>query len=844
MRISRLGSIPRLSRRALGRLLDKRACVSQAIGRVMDHGDKSTIKLDEIIWRRDRVTVKGSTRNTHVTIGLAGMASYPALAAAPGTCQYPLAAFEVVVPRTDRRARLEVRCEGDTSEPSVVAEFFPPAPSVEACVRIAALPRTIVFALSYWREVVGFLKTGDPALSVVLRDTFGLDGVTTPAPVVPATLFSSEGRQERAAKARVTIIVPIHNAASRLRRLLERLTRGIDVDHRILLVDDASTDPDIPPILNEFLERTPTSTRVTFETNRGFVAAVNHGLSVARETGSHAIILNSDTLPPTRPWVGRLLAPILNDDTVASVTPLSNTAEIASVPAPGIVSDMTGAMVDALDLAADRFGATARAVNIPTGIGFAMAMNARYLEKLGGFDPVFGRGYGEEVDWCQRARAAGGRHVLATSVFVGHDGGASFGPEKRARIDAAARIISARYPAYDRDVRDWSVAAPHAPQRAALSLAWLGAVVTKPVPIFVGHVLGGGAELALQREIKTTLASGAPGVVVLRLGGEVETRLEIVGQAFRHDLRVPETGLLHALLEPLRRRSVIYSCAVGARNPAEVPRLLLDLASGRDASLELRVHDYFMISPSYCLLNAGGCFSGVPDSRTEDPAHRSNEINGGIGPSLAQWQARWADVIRRADSITAYSRSSADILATAYPVAAGKTAVIPHDMSGLPPTPMKPGGQSIGVLGGINAAKGAEVLIRLARHFRRTDSNRRLVIVGELDPDFSLPAPHRITGRYTPADISRIAAQNDVGLWLIPSVWPETFSFTTREALATGLPVLTFGLGAQGEAARAAPNGKVLRIQPDEIASLAREIERAFSEAARPQVVRRSRSAA
>jgi glycosyltransferase involved in cell wall biosynthesis len=43
----------------------------------------------------------------------------------------------------------------------------------------------------------------------------------------------------------------------------------------------------------------------------------------------------------------------------------------------------------------------------------------------------------------------------------------------------------------------------------------------------------------------------------------------------------------------------------------------------------------------------------------------------------------------------------------------------------------------------------------------------------------------------------------------MPSVWPETYSFATREALATGLPVFAFDIGAQGEAVRARPMAPV-----------------------------------
>ena len=101
----------------------------------------------------------------------------------------------------------------------------------------------------------------------------------------------------------------------------------------------------------------------------------------------------------------------------------------------------------------------------------------------------------------------------------------------------------------------------------------------------------------------------------------------------------------------------------------------------------------------------------------------------------------------------------------------------------------------------------------------------RIVVVGELDPNYRLAEPHRVLGRYVRSDISELARQNGIGLWLIPSVCPETFSFTTREALATGLPVLTFDLGAQAEAVRGAPNGMVLTSDPDDIPALFHLIE-------------------
>ena len=77
-------------------------------------------------------------------------------------------------------------------------------------------------------------------------------------------------------------------------------------------------------------------------------------------------------------------------------------------------------------------------------------------------------------------------------------------------------------------------------------------------------------------------------------------------------------------------------------------------------------------------------------------------------------------------------------------------------------------------------------------------------MLGEIDPAYRLPLPARKHGAYSVGDLPRLAARYGITCWLIPSLWPETFSFTTHEALATGLPVMAFDLGGQAEAVRAA----------------------------------------
>ena len=104
-----------------------------------------------------------------------------------------------------------------------------------------------------------------------------------------------------------------------------------------MLIEDASTDARVRPFLRDWAARQTrpnTPGRVELienETNLGFIGAVNRGLEVARAAGHPVVLLNSDAFVPAG-WAGRLIAPMLADDSVATVTPMSNDAEIFSVP--------------------------------------------------------------------------------------------------------------------------------------------------------------------------------------------------------------------------------------------------------------------------------------------------------------------------------------------------------------------------------------------------------------------------------------------------------------------------------------------------------------------------------
>jgi glycosyltransferase involved in cell wall biosynthesis len=491
---------------------------------------------------------------------------------------------------------------------------------------------------------------------------------------------------------------------------------------------------------------------------------------------------------------------------------MSNDAEILTVPMICAPQPLHARQGDAIDRVAANFNPDACLEEIPTGVGFCMAIAGPWLAKVPGFDPVFGRGYGEEVDWCQKILALGGTHVGLPGLFVEHRGGASFGSvEKQQLIATNNRIVGARHPRFPIVTETFILEDPLATPRLALAIAWAATRTESRLPVYVAHSLGGGAEIWLGRQIARATATIDPGAaLVLRLGGRFRWRLELYlpdGATL-----VGETGdlaLIAALLAPARC-DFVYSCAVGDPDPFVLPTLLAGLKRDGDG-MEILFHDFFPLSPSYTLLDADGCFRGAPRAGNSDRAHQTVRPDGAI-VRLDDWRAAWGHLLGVADRLTVFSEDSRTHVAAAWPEYASKIRVEPHVLHTQVPTVGAPQADRevvVGVLGNIGFQKGITVVAALAE---AAGNRPRIVVIGDTDPGYSLPASVRVHGAYDLSELPSLARSYNIGAWLIPSIWPETFSYTTHEALATGLPVFGFDLGAQAEALRAHPNGHLVEM--------------------------------
>ena len=264
----------------------------------------------------------------------------------------------------------------------------------------------------------------------------------------------------------IEIVVPIFNAALDVAKCLAALKEHTPAFARVWLVDDASTEGQIGAMLEAFKARAQFGVQILSNCkNLGFIGSVNRALTLIK---GDVLLLNSDAIV-TRDSILAIARAAELVPNAASITPWSNNAEICSFP-NFCVNNAVPANLD--ELAGACATLTPRYPELPTGVGFCMFMSQFALRRLGLFDSAtFGRGYGEENDWCRRALGFGMRNILCDNAFVAHSGGRSFAATGETPGGENLRRLSARYPGYQESVARFIAADPLAADRARLSAA-------------------------------------------------------------------------------------------------------------------------------------------------------------------------------------------------------------------------------------------------------------------------------------------------------------------------------------------------------------------------------------
>ncbi|MCO5978939.1 glycosyltransferase [Ideonella oryzae] len=603
------------------------------------------------------------------------------------------------------------------------------------------------------------------------------------------------------------VVIPIYAGAQEsLRCLWSVLSAPGRTDVAVVVVDDASPEPALSAILAQLAGLGLIELLVN-EQNLGFVRSVNKGMAL--HPGRDVLLLNADARVHGD-WLDRLRRHAEQDPRIASVTPLSNNATIFSYPRTQFNNqDGVALQGDALDALAARCNA-GRRVEVPTAMGFCMYLRRACLDQIGLFDAGrYGRGYGEENDWCRRAVAAGWIHVAATDVYVLHQGSVSFKAEADSRSRAALTLLLERFPDYQQQIDAWIEGDPLQAARVTLDLARLRADLGEAgLVLMVSHDRGGGTARheedvaaglrARGLQVLWLRPSVAPGCVTLRapeLGDY--PNLEVLPLVRGGD-DAPDLAQAMAAL-PLQGVQVHHLADL----PAALAEVLPGLCAARGVPLEVTVHDYHLICPRINLVGSDGRYCAEPDEAGCDRCLAADGLLATSGPIQA-WRQRHARLLRAARQVVAPDLDVVQRLERHLPGL--RVEAVPHEQDFQPSLVAAPSGpvRHVLVIGALSQIKGLEVLRQLARAARLQGRDMRFTLLGHSSDDAALRAEGvRVLGRYDDAELQGLIAAEAPDLILIPSIWPETYCYVLSAALRAGRPVSVFDLGAQARRLRA-----------------------------------------
>ena len=248
----------------------------------------------------------------------------------------------------------------------------------------------------------------------------------------------------------VAIIVPVYNAPEDVERCLDSVLANTTGPSRLIVIDDASTDARIAPLLDRYRGIAGVEILANAE-NLGFTATVNRGIALAGN--ADVVLLNADAEVAAN-WLTGLRRALHSNADVATVTAVSDNAGAFSVPELEQENPFPSGWSFSQAALALWQNAGLAYPQLPTGNGFCMLIRREVIDRIGAFDvEAFPQGYGEENDFCQRACAAGYRHLIAGNVLVRHARSRSFGHERRAALgQAGMQVLRARWPQYEADV--------------------------------------------------------------------------------------------------------------------------------------------------------------------------------------------------------------------------------------------------------------------------------------------------------------------------------------------------------------------------------------------------------
>lgn len=447
-----------------------------------------------------------------------------------------------------------------------------------------------------------------------------------------------------------------------------------------------------------------------------------------------------------------------------------------------------------------------------------MYIKREIIQELGLFDAeTFGKGYGEENDFCYRALDHGYTNVLCDNTFIYHKGTQSFKKEnmtqsRAALIDEHMNLLRKKHPIYVQKTDNFIANNPIRDIQENVNLNIM--LHNKKRILYLVNEweenmeMTGGTSLHLKDIINANMKNNIANFVLAPDKFDLQRfKLYLYTDKYTKEIANYKTDIQqygqivytnNSYKEMLENIFDSFDIDI-----LHVHHFLfqtfdaIDIAKQRNIYSIVTLHDLYMICPSinmvykdkYCEYDS-----------TKD-CSKCLKIRYGVNSNiLTNWQKTCLKVLEQFDKVLVPSENTKKLFKNIYTnidIEVAEHGVIVEETKTKEQRASKD--FNIAFVGAMAIHKGSNILKDLIN--KNNASNIKIHLFGKSeDKALSKNKSNYINhGPYVRGQLPQLLVDNDIDLVCIFATWPETYSYTLTECYMAKVPVLTFNIGAVGD---------------------------------------------
>lgn len=623
------------------------------------------------------------------------------------------------------------------------------------------------------------------------------------------------------------VIIPIYNDYDCTIECIESVLKNTKFNgNYLILINNLSSDKRIKPLLEKYAKKYKQIIHLENKEDLGFFGTINRGMKYSKND----VLLLEPNTEVTKNWLDKICKCAYSSNNIATVTPLSNNTTFESAPGlfelnnsiPEYSLEQMGKLVE--DCSNNYYP------EIPIGHILCFFIKREILNKVGYFDQVL-KGYESEIDFCFRCYEFGYRHVLCDDTYIFHKETESFLELKENCKKKEFEVLKEKYSKYKQKLNLWVQSNPIDYIGINIALT-IGNIEERPNILFIIH------------DWKTNIG-----------GTTLHARdlIDNMRDKFNFHVFTFENGIykVYSYFRNVETSIVYPKISVSMKTlnyfNKEYYRILFrivddfkisfvhihhlinhyfdvcDVLCDKKIKYMITLHDYYCQCPLINKIYKGEEYCGNPSTK------QCNDCLYYIYKEkidIQSWKENWERLLQNSNYVITPSESTKYEILDVYKNI--NITVIEHGIDikkSESKLDVNDEYNDIAFLGAIGIHKGSRILDRFIED--NMLNNSKVHLFGITSSKINKCNEHYIDhGAYTRDKLKELLQRNNIKLICLFSIWPETYSYTMTEAIACGIPVISYDFGAIAERIKKYNLGWVINTKatPEEISNFINKI--------------------